>query len=766
MPLSTALLLSIIMAGVEGENKLRVDADIPGGNIVVDKIDAADIHVHQDLRDTAGDWFYWHFRVRGGQGRKITVHFTKGNPIGVRGPAVSTDGGKSWQWLGPQAVRGAAFLYDFPRDTTEVRFCFAFPYVLANLQEFLKPHANNPHLKIESLCTSKKGRDVPLLFLGRLDGKATHRVALTCRHHACEMMASYALEGLIAEVLANTDAGRWLREHVEFFIVPVVDLDGVEDGDQGKNRKPIDVNRDYVGDSYYPSVGAIRRRLPAWSAGRLRFALDMHCPAIRGSYNETVYFVGGKEEQIWKEVGRFSRLLEATQSGPLVFSSKNNLPYGQSWNTQANYGTRKAFSQWAGELPGVTTATTIEIAYSNADGKPVTDHSARALGHDLARALRQYLETMPQSSTQRRPRARDLGVIPGILPTGRLNAITDIPGVAVGHSTLVRGDNVRTGVTAILPHANNLFREKVPGAVFVGNGFGKLVGSTQVNELGEIETPILLTSTLNVPRVADALLDFMLAVPGNEDVRSINFLVAETNDGRLNDIRGRHVGKEDVLAAIKSARGGEVDEGSVGAGTGVIAFGFRGGIGTSSRCLPRKLGGYTVGVLVQTNFGGVLSIAGAPVGKELGRYYLKDELKEKDRADGSVIVVLATDAPLDFRNLQRLGARAMLGLARTGAAATNGSGDYAIAFSAAPVVRICPPKPGQEPAPRDLKSLPNEFMSPLFLAAIEATEEAVYNSLFRATTITGQGLTVEALPIERTVEILRKYGVVPAAKAP
>ncbi|MDQ3745540.1 MAG: P1 family peptidase [Acidobacteriota bacterium] len=393
---------------------------------------------------------------------------------------------------------------------------------------------------------------------------------------------------------------------------------------------------------------------------------------------------------------------------------------------------------------------------------------------------------------QKRPRARDIGLVVGVLPPGRLDAITDVEGVRVGHATLIRGEDVRTGVTAILPHGGNLFQEKVPAAVFVGNGFGKLTGSTQVTELGEIETPILLTNTLNVPRVADALIDWMLALPGNEDVRSVNPIVAETNDGQLNDIRGRHVRAEDVFAALKSAKGGEVEEGSVGAGTGTVAFGFKGGIGTASRVVPARYGGYTVGVLVQTNFGGVLTINGAPVGRELGRYYLKEDLEpapksarreketnegrdlkeegrnlkepsadadrtsslDADRADGSVIVVVATDAPLDARNLRRLAARAMLGLARTGSPSTNGSGDYVIAFSTAPQNRI---KYG-ETAPRRFDFLPNDSTSPLFLACVEATEEAVYNSLLRATTVTGRGGTrVEALPIERTIEILKKY---------
>ncbi len=371
-----------------------------------------------------------------------------------------------------------------------------------------------------------------------------------------------------------------------------------------------------------------------------------------------------------------------------------------------------------------------------------------------------------------RPRARDAGVIVGVMKPGPLNAITDVSGVTVGQITIVRGDNVRTGVTAILPHRGNLFREKAPGAVFLGNAFGKLMGSTQVNELGEIETPILLTSTLSVPRVADALLDYMLALPGNENVQSINPLVAETNDGALNDIRGRHITPGDVMAALKAARGGPVEEGSVGAGTGTIAFGFKGGIGAASRQLPASLGGYTVGVLVQTNFGGVLTINGAPVGKELGQFYLRDELgsasdkgknaraskkSQTDVADGSVIIVVATDAPIDARNLRRLAARTMLGLARTGSSASNGSGDYAIAFSTTPELRIVAPNINMRSAPRNVPLLHNDAMSPLFLAVIEATEEAVYNSLFRATTMTGRGKTIEALPLPRTLEILRKY---------
>jgi D-aminopeptidase len=371
-----------------------------------------------------------------------------------------------------------------------------------------------------------------------------------------------------------------------------------------------------------------------------------------------------------------------------------------------------------------------------------------------------------QTNSQTRPRARDLGITVGILPTGAYNAITDVAGVTVGHTTIIRRENIRTGVTAIRPHGGNLFQEKVPGAVYVGNGFGKLMGSTQVNELGEIETPILLTSTLAVPRTADYVLDHMLGLPGNENVRSVNPLVAETNDAGLNDIRGRHITRDDVFGALKIAKGGPVDEGSVGAGTGTIAFGWKGGIGSSSRKLPASLGGYSLGVLVQSNFGGVLMIDGVPVGKELGQFYLKEVVgksgvvapggrpgeAETQNADGSIILVIATDAPLDHRQLKRLASRSMIGLGRTGSSMTNGSGDYAIAFSTAVENRI-----RAADRVRDVKVLGNDAMSPLFQAVIEATEEAIINSLLKATTVTGNGHTAEAIPIERLREVLRKY---------
>ncbi len=359
-------------------------------------------------------------------------------------------------------------------------------------------------------------------------------------------------------------------------------------------------------------------------------------------------------------------------------------------------------------------------------------------------------------------RARALGVAPGIFPTGKLNAITDVAGVRVGQTTLVRGDSVRTGVTAILPHAGNAFLDRVPAAIHVGNGFGKLLGVTQVHELGELETPILLTCTLCVWKAADAMVGWLLEQPGMEDVRSINAVVGETNDGTLNDIRSRPITPEDVRHALTTASDGPVAEGAVGAGTGTVAFGWKGGIGTSSRVLPKSLGGYTVGVLVQTNFGGILQVLGAPVGRELGQYAFKRNV-ESERGDGSIMMVVATDAPLSDRNLRRIAARAIMGLARTGSSASNGSGDYVIAFSTAESVRRRIPGrdagPGAGERPREIADLPNDAMSAIFEGVVEATEEAIYDSLFMATTVTANGHTIESIPLDSVRAILKKYNV-------
>ncbi len=360
-------------------------------------------------------------------------------------------------------------------------------------------------------------------------------------------------------------------------------------------------------------------------------------------------------------------------------------------------------------------------------------------------------ENTPRSAKESaRPRARDIGIRPGILPTGPLNAITDVEGVLVGQFTLWVGDSVRTGVTTVLPHGGNLYQDKVPAGFFQGNGFGKFAGSTQILELGEIETPIVLTNTLSVPQGMEGVITWTLAQPGNENVRSVNAIVGETNDGFLNDIRGRHVKAEHVVMAIENAKPGPVEEGSVGAGTGTVSFGWKGGIGTSSRKLPTSLGGFTVGALVQTNYGGILQIEGVPIGEEMQQYYLKNEMDKGD-ADGSVIVVLATDAPLSDRNLERLASRAMLAIGKSGSPATNGSGDYAIAFSTALGVR-------RNNANKDAIGISNNEVSPLFEAAVEATEEAIYNALLRATSVKGHRGTIEAISIEDLVGIMRKYG--------
>lgn len=360
--------------------------------------------------------------------------------------------------------------------------------------------------------------------------------------------------------------------------------------------------------------------------------------------------------------------------------------------------------------------------------------------------------SIAQAQNQRQ-RARDLGIEPGILAPGKYNAITDVQGVSVGQKTLIVGDSIRTGVTVILPHQGNIFQEKVPAAVFVGNGFGKALGFTQIEELGNIETPIALTNTLNAFLVANGLVDYTLSIPENKKIRSVNPVVGETNDGWLNDIRGRHVKGQHVFEAIQTASTGKVAEGNVGAGTGTRALGFKGGIGTSSRVLPKEKGGYTVGVLVQTNFGGILTINGAPVGKELNNYYMANDVPYV--VDGSCMIVIATDAPVSARNLKRLAKRSFLAFGKVGSFSSNGSGDYSIAFSTHPQLRIPYSAKEREKATIEVA---NDYMSPLFLATLEATEEAIYNSLFMATDITGQkGRTMKALPVKETLKIMDKY---------
>ncbi|MCP4646071.1 MAG: peptidase M14 [bacterium] len=372
-----------------------IDCDYPGGNVVSERMEGDTVYLHQDLRDTEGWWFYWNFRVRGAAGRTLTFHFTNRNVMGTRGPAVSVDDGHTWTWLGMDAVeaveKGVTFTYAFAADADAVRFAFAIPYLEEDWRGFAAGLSGNPNVAVETLAATGKGRAVERVRVGKLDGDPEYRVLLTCRHHACESMASYTLEGMLTTILADTDDGAWFRDHVEVLAVPFMDKDGVEDGDQGKNRKPHDHNRDYAGDSIYASTAALRAFVPGWSDGKLRVGLDLHCPYIRGGRNETVYLVGSRNEAIWAEQMRFGAILEDVVSDSLPYAAADNLPFGKEWNTSENYAAGKSSSAWMGEQEGVRLASTIEIAYANAGGATVTPDRARAFGVDLATALRRYL---------------------------------------------------------------------------------------------------------------------------------------------------------------------------------------------------------------------------------------------------------------------------------------------------------------------------------------------------------------------------------------
>ncbi len=369
-----------------------IDTAFPGGNIIVDRIEGDIVFLRPDLRDTSTWWFYWHFRVRGAAGRTLTFQFVGKNPIGTQGPAVSTDGGETWSWLGLHVVKNSSFKYTFDEQSREVRFCFSIPYLEANLDELLRRYTGNPYLAIQRLCRTPKGRAVELLYAGKIEGQPKYRILLTARHHACEMIASYTLEGLLEAILAETDLGRWFRNNVGIMAVPFVDKDGVEDGDQGKNRKPHDHNRDYANQSIYPSVRAIRQFVPEWSGGKLDVVLDLHCPYISGKNNEVIYLVGSSNPAIWKQQQKFAAVLESVKIGSLPYSSESSLPFGTDWNTAKNYGEQKSCGRWGAEQSGIRLATTIEIPYANVGTIVVTCNNARAFGKDLALALRHYLE--------------------------------------------------------------------------------------------------------------------------------------------------------------------------------------------------------------------------------------------------------------------------------------------------------------------------------------------------------------------------------------
>jgi zinc carboxypeptidase len=377
------------------QNKLKIDSDFSGGNIVIDSIEGDVVKLHQDLRDTEGDWCYWYFRIRGAQKRKLTFEFTKSMAVGVNGAAVSLDQGQSWHWSGKESVDGNSFKYEFEDDADEVHFCMAIPYLEEGLNNFFSSIADNRHLKVEILCNSEQGRDVELIRLGCLDAEPKARILLTCRHHCCEMMASYVLEGIMDSILAGSgDEMKWLRENVEFMVIPFVDKDGVENGDQGKNRRPHDHNRDYGDSNIYNSVKTIRDMVPLWADGILKVALDMHCPYLSGgAYNEIIYMVGSDVDETWQQQQAFSKNLAKSANNSLPFSPENNLPFGEGWNVGTNYSAGKSFAKWAGEsIPGIKLPTTIEIPYSNAGGVDVTQQSARAFGEDIAKAFYEYLQ--------------------------------------------------------------------------------------------------------------------------------------------------------------------------------------------------------------------------------------------------------------------------------------------------------------------------------------------------------------------------------------
>jgi hypothetical protein len=380
------------------DDKWAIDADFPGGNIIVERQDADSADVKQDIRDTEGYWFWWQFRVRGAQGRTLTFRHTWRKPsnnrfpYGRRGPAVSADGGPTWSWLGIESVgEDGAFRYTFAPDAADVRFAYAIPYVDADLRRFLASHSQHEHLAWRELCRSRKGRTVHRLHAGCLTGTPYVRVLVTARHHACESMANYEIEGLLGAALEESELGEWFQRHVEMMVIPFADTDGVEDGDQGKNRKPRDHGRDYEGESLYPETGALRELVPRWSDGRLRMAMDLHCPAMRDS---VIQLVGSRDPAMWQEQCRFSRILESAIAGPLQYRPSDNLPFGQGWNVDTNYAAGKSCSRWAAGLPGVKLTAGVEFPYANAQGQDVTTHNTRLFGRDLARALRGYTEEM------------------------------------------------------------------------------------------------------------------------------------------------------------------------------------------------------------------------------------------------------------------------------------------------------------------------------------------------------------------------------------
>lgn len=423
------------------ENGVSIDAGYPGGNIILDRIEGDAVYVRPDLRDTEGWWFYWNFRVTGAAGRTLTFQFSDRDPIGVRGPALSTDGGASWTWMGTETVRPGQFTYTFPPQAHEVRFAFTIPYQEQDFQRFVAKHQASPDLVLDSLCKSPKGREVELVRAGRLDGDPRYRVLVTARHHACEAMANYVLEGLLDAVLSDDDNGYWFRRNVEVMAVPFMDKDGVEDGDQGKNRRPRDHNRDYIGPSVHPETAALRTLARNWSNGKLKVALDLHCPYLRGKHNEDLYIVGSRNEPMWEAQQAFGALLEeANKTGALPYLAANNLPHGKAWNTSGNYTAGRSFTRWAEDIEGLSLAASFEIPYANAGGQAVTPDTARDFGQNLAKALRLYLETIGEPSPASTPPVQVAGVFPAMTVMAK--------GL---------GSNTEAGIGALIPWGDRLW---------------------------------------------------------------------------------------------------------------------------------------------------------------------------------------------------------------------------------------------------------------------------------------------------------------------
>jgi hypothetical protein len=395
-------LLVILQCKPSPQNSLQIDASFPGGNIILEKISGDSVYVHQDIRETRGFWFYWYFGVYNAENCTLTFQFTGKNVMGARGPAISRDQGKTWQWLGTEVVKNNAFVYIFSGDEKNVRFSFGMPYVESHLNVFINRFQHHPHLKITDHCLTLEGRTTRRLFLGCIEKQPKYRIVVTARHHACEMMASYVLEGLVETILSDSELGNWFQNHVECLVIPFMDKDGVENGDQGKNRMPFDHNRDYDAKSIYPSVRGLRALVPKWSQNKLKMVLDLHCPYIKAGLSEVIYFPGNENPQIWQAQQEFGEILESSCSGPLKYYKSNNLPFGQGW-LQKKPPFQKPCSAWGGELAGIGVSTTIEIPYATASGKEVNQTTARAFGRDLALAVSRFLQTSQTDKQESNP---------------------------------------------------------------------------------------------------------------------------------------------------------------------------------------------------------------------------------------------------------------------------------------------------------------------------------------------------------------------------